>query len=407
MSSSLSRFIAVVLLNLGFFLAMKAKGDDGTSASAPAVTESSSDQEAPIVALVQKAGALRRTLDGKGVGGNLNFVNDLSRNFAGGANSSGYINRYSLDVSLTLDTRKSLGWNGGTGFFRMKNHIGESGGDYVGDAQGFSNIDDVDRTRLYELWFEQKLAEDKLRFKLGKIDANTEFAVVHVAGDFLNSSMGYSPTILALPTYPEPKPGFVVSVVPKAPYQATVGLFRVSDGTGILLLEGGRDWRLHQGEMGGRFSLGMWRLTGSIGCFDGDELASTHGVYMVGEQAVWRRRRADPEADKQLSLFVQYGHANGDISRFTDHVGGGAVMAGPFASRSHDAIGGAVTMVRFTDVPQAGFEYRSEITTEAYYKVMLGRFVSLVPDVQFIHHPGGLLAQRDAIVLTPRINISF
>jgi carbohydrate-selective porin OprB len=60
-------------------------------------------------------------------------------------------------------------------------------------AQVYSNIDAASRTTLYELWFEQKWMAGKVRIKSGKIDANSEFAVVESASDFLNSSMGFSP----------------------------------------------------------------------------------------------------------------------------------------------------------------------------------------------------------------------
>ena len=40
--------------------------------------------------------------------------------------------------------------------------------------------------------------------KAGRIDANTEFAALHASEEFLNSSMGYSPTIWGMPTYPLP-----------------------------------------------------------------------------------------------------------------------------------------------------------------------------------------------------------
>jgi len=397
----------VVLLTLA--LALQLWGDDSKhSGAAPVspVVHSSSGGDDLLVDLVHKAGRLKRTLDDKGFSGNLTFVNDWSKNFIGGAGSRGSINRYSLDVFMTLDTRKSLGWNGGTGFFRLKNHFGDNGGDYVGDAQGFSNIDDVSRTRLYEFWYAQKLADDRLRFKVGKIDANSDFAVVGVAGDFLNSSMGYSPTILALPTYPEPKPGITVLTIPKQHYQAAAGWFRVGGGLDMVILEGGRDW-LAPRELPGRFSLGTWRLTGSIPCFDGDEVGSTQGIYLVTEQTVWHRSRPQPAGTQEVSAFLQYAHANGGVSRFTQHIGAGVVVSGLSASRSHDAFGVAATTVRFTDVPEAGYQHDRELAVETYYKIGLGRFFALVPDVQFIHHPGGLLMQKDAVVLTPRVNISF
>ena len=83
------------------------------------------------------------------------------------------------------------------------------------------------------------------------------------------------------------------------------------------------------------------------------------------------------------------------------------VLQSPFAARPHDAFGIAATSARFTDDPDAGYQYHAELAIEAYYKLGLGKFVSLAPDVQFIHHPGGLLCQKDALVLTPRLTLSF
>jgi porin len=393
-----------VVLTVCFWSGSQLRADDSASSNASAAPNSS--HGADVVDLLHKVVHAKHSLDDKGIAGNLTFVNDWSKSFLGRANSAGSINRYSLDVSVTLDTRKSIGWSGGTGFLRLKNHFGDHGGDYVGDAQGFSNIDDVSRTRLYEFWYAQKFADDRLRFKGGKIDANSDFAVVHIAGDFLNSSMGYSPTILALPTYPEPKPGVSIFGIPKQHYQAAAGWFRASEDLNMLILEGGRDW-LAAGDLPGRFSLGMWRLTGPVPCFDGDELGSTQGIYVVTEQSIWRRTRPEPDGSQEVTAFLQYGHANGDVSPFTHHVGGGLVISGLLASRSHDAFGIAVTTVQFTNAPEAGYEHDRELVVETYYKIGLGRFVSLVPDVQFIHNPGGLLTNKDAVVVTPRLNISF
>jgi porin len=290
---------------------------------------------------------------------------------------------------------------------RLKSHFGHSGGEYVGDAQGFSNIDDVPRTHLYELWFQQKLLADKLRVKAGKIDANSEFAVVQSAGDFLNSSMGYSPTILAFPTYPEPQLGLNAFVEPREHYHVGMGLFRTAHDGDMLIAEGARDWKLGEQELAGRSSFGVWRLTGPVACFDGDYMPGTQGFYMVTEQSVWSRKRSEPDGEEKLSAFLQYGQANGEVSRFTRHLGGGIVLESPFAARPHDAIGLAATSARFTDDPSAGFQENAELAVELYYKVSLKWHISVVPDLQFIHHPGGLRSQHDALVLTPRISIAF
>jgi porin len=216
--------------------------------------------------------------------------------------------------------------------------------------------------------------------------------------------MGYSPTILALPTYPEPKPAVTVFFAPVLHYQVSAGLFRTARSGNMLLFEGARDWRIGDRELAGRSSFGMWRLGGPVACFDGDAMDSTRGFYAVAEQGLWKDMAS---GQKELDAFLQFGLANGDVSRFTRHIGGGIVLQGPFSSRPHDSLGLASTSARFTDAHDAGYQYDAELAVETYYKLGLGKYVSLVPDVQFIHHPGGLLLQKDALVLTPRLALSF
>jgi carbohydrate-selective porin OprB len=108
-----------------------------------------------------------------------------------------------------------------------------------------------------------------------------------------------------------------------------------------------------------------------------------------------------------VSAFLQYGNADAKVSPFTRHLGGGIVVEGLLAGRPHDAIGVAATSARFSDDPYAGFQENAETAVELYYKISVKRFLSIVPDFQFIHHPGGLRSQQDAVVLTPRLNISF
>lgn len=100
--------------------------------------------------------------------------------------------RYSFDFGVPIDGSKLWHLNGSSAMVRLRHHVNNFGADGVGEAQLYSNIDGSSRTNLYEAWFEQSLASDKLRVKMVKIDANTEFATVQTASDFLNSSMGFS-----------------------------------------------------------------------------------------------------------------------------------------------------------------------------------------------------------------------
>jgi carbohydrate-selective porin OprB len=348
----------------------------------------------------QAAGIFRE----RGFSGQLSLVNDWSKNFFSARTAPGFINRYSLDLAVGLVGDKTLPWKGASAFVRLKHHRGDQGCEYVGDSQGFSNIDDVPRTHLYELWFQQRAFDDALRIKAGKIDANSEFAVAQNAGDFLNSSMGYSPTILALPTYPEPQPGLSAFVRVHPHYLISAGVFRTARAGPMLLLEGAREWSAGDRELDGRMSLGFWRVDGPLERFDGDRDAGAQGFYSVLEQSVWKRGGS---SEQKLSGFLQFGHANGEVSSFTHHLGAGVVLNSPFAIRPHDSAGFGGTWVKFSDDRAAGFQRSAETAFEFYYKFSIYRFFSVVPDMQYIRNPGGLIQQSDALVLTPRVNLSF
>lgn len=81
---------------------------------------------------------------------------------------------------------------------------GDNGSDVLGDFQAFSNIDEDDFDKVYEAWLSTSVFTEKLKVKLGQVDINSEFAYADNAGEFINSSMGFSPTIFVLPTYPDP-----------------------------------------------------------------------------------------------------------------------------------------------------------------------------------------------------------
>lgn len=61
----------------------------------------------------------------------------------------------------------------------------------------------------------------------------------------------------------------------------------------------------------------------------------------------------------------------------------------------------------FSERPAAGFEYGSEVAVETYYRIPVLRNLVLLPDLQYVRHPGGLRCQKDAVLLTPRLVLSF
>jgi carbohydrate-selective porin OprB len=196
-------------------------------------------------------------LEEHGISAQVALVVDWSKNFRGGACSRGSVSRQLFKSSVTLDSDKSLGWKGGTAYASLYYHAGQHGGDHTGDAQGFSNIDAPSRTYLYELWLQQELLRGKLRLKAGRVDANTEFAVVENGADFLNSSMGYSPTILGFATYPQPRPSLNVFYQATRHIYAKAGLYDTAGAGAMPVAEAGRNWSITSNELEGRLGAGL------------------------------------------------------------------------------------------------------------------------------------------------------
>ena len=334
------------------------------------------------------------------------LIYDWSKSAIADTDSRAGYGRYVFDFAMPLDGEKLYGLKGSSGAVRLRNHVNTFGENYVPVAQVVSNIDGCSRTTLYEAWLQQQLFSGRLRLKAGKIDANTEFAAVSTAADFLNSSMGYSPTILEFPTYPEPKLGFNMFLQATAATSFGLGVYKTAGGNRLSILEPSYGWRAGNHERPGRASFGYWRVDGEeIERFDGSRSNSTQGFYTVTEQVLWKATGSDET--RKLSSFLQLGSARGDESMFTRHLGAGLVLQSPQRMRRDNSIGVAATWVRFSSYQPLNPPLRDEVVFETYYKLALQKHLIFVSDFQYVHNPAGMVHQGDLPVITPRMVISF
>lgn len=375
-------------------------------------------------------GGLRPELDDKGVTVGASAILDWSKNVRGGIDTANSAFRSFLDLNVTLDLGKLVGIEGGTLFVDAYTFNGRSGSErLVGDAQGFDNIDSDRRAQIGEVWYEQKLAGDKLRIKAGKIDANAEFAYAnngcrYLECAFLNSSPGMSPTILGMPTYPDPAMGVVVFVYPVEWLQAGVGVF---DGAGqeghrtglrgpdtlfgspadlFFIGELGVLWSLEGETLPGRLGLGGWGHTGTFDRFDGATASGTQGFFVTVAQTLWRENPQDAEDGQGVAAFAQYGWADPQVSEMDHHLGAGVEWTGALPGRDADVAGLMVSWVHFSQAPGAGLVDEGEMVVELVYKARITPWMSLQPDVQYITNPGGA-GLADALVFTLRAEVGF
>ena len=365
------------------------------------------------------------------------LLGDLSRNFRGGLTTGREVFRHLLEVAFTLDTEASFGHAGGTLFADFQTQAGRQGSDLlVGDAQGFSNLDADGFTAFYELWYQQLFAGGRLRLKVGKIDANNEFAFVENGVLMLNSSAGFSPTILGFPTYPDPATGAVLFASPADWLYVGGGLFDGATQAGFptgtrgpatffgepddifLVAEAGIRRAVRGGRLR-RFGVGVTHHTGTFDRVDGSaqtEKSTEEGAtsyYAVLDQRLADRSRPTAAADSDdpgpgLDGFLQLGSTSDRLSPIDLHVGAGLVGSGYIPGRARDHVGLMATWVRFGDAARAegSVVERYELALELFYQLRLTPWLSLQPDLQYIVNPGGS-GIDDALVGTLRLELAL
>jgi porin len=379
-------------------------------ASAPATQPAGQDPMASWFGLLPKCADA-------GVTPSLSYIMDSSKNFRGGVHTDEWAIRYLLTAGLTFDMDKLAGIKGGTAYVSFTDHHGTDGSSLTGAIQRYSTIDGTGRDELYEVWYQQKLFEDKLRVKAGKIDANTEFAYVVNGQEFLNSSMGYSPAIVDFPTYQDPDYGVNVFGYPTEWFYAGFGLFdralqerwpvgspKPLNSGEFIIGEAGLKWQAGPDKLAGRLGAGYWGHSGGFAELDGGRLSGTAGPYAVLDQTLWRHNPADKDDPRQLGAFFQYGWADQQIAEIRQHFGGGLAWTGPIAARPNDVLGVGLSIVNLSD-DQPGLQSHHEESIETFYKIAITPWLSLKPDLQYIIDPGG--KYPDALVGTIRLQISW
>ncbi len=176
----------------------------------------------------------RQQLQDAGIAINGSLVLEGFKNFQGGLSTSKLLGASTFDLNLSLDTEKALDWQGGKFYVDLEDHAGDNPSTaLVGDLQVFDKLNTAPYLQVFELWYQQTLFDDRLRLKIGKVDANTEFSVVENGLPFLNSSSQVSPALFVLPTTPAPMPGVNVFFSPVRSYYAAFGAYYANRSEGF------------------------------------------------------------------------------------------------------------------------------------------------------------------------------
>ncbi|MBV9654704.1 MAG: carbohydrate porin [Acetobacteraceae bacterium] len=377
-------------------------------------------------------------------------------------NVSGGIRRGASGNGLTqfglgIDTQQAFGWEGGTfnvsGFWIYGGNFSSR---FLGTLQTNSGILASPTVRLWEIWYQQVLADGRLDLKIGQQSLDQEFMTSQGSSLFINTMMGWplvpSDDLYAGgPAYPLSSLGLRLRAQPTGSITALAGVFQDNPPGGPFYEDGQRrgasraginfnlrtgalfiaevQYALNQPSEGllesaptarslpGTYKLGAWFDTANFPDqrFDdtGLSLADPNStgnprlhrhnfsVYAVADQTIWRPDGDGPQA---VSVFARPMFAPTDQNLIDFSINAGVTLKAPLPDRDNDTfgigfgVGNVSRRASDRDRDTAFFTGAytpvrgAETFVEITYQYQIAPWWQVQPDFQYFWMPGGGVA---------------
>jgi porin len=361
---------------------------------------------------------------------------------------------------LQLDTQRAFHWYGGIfNVSALQIHGNDLSARNLDTLQTASGIEADRTTRLWELWYQQKLlAEDRLDVKLGQQSLDQEFMVSQNAGLFVNTMFGW-PMLPSAdlpgggPAYPLSALGVRARARPIDPVTVLVGVFnggpvanntgdpqqRDPSGTsfplngGVLAIAelqysypalGSMVYAADSEPLSRVYRLGFWYDTErfadqefdntglSLANPDTTGMPRTHhgdyAVYAVMDQMIWRDPE-DEDGDRVINLFGRaMGTPEEDRNEINFSLNAGLTFHEPIPHRGDDTCGVGMGYANVGD-HAAGLDRDIDFYTGSFHPVRSGEtfleatyqyqatpWWQIQPDFQYVFNPGAGVANPNS-----------
>jgi len=400
---------------------------------------------------VQGWDKVQKQLDNRGMQLGIRYDGDVFSDMSGGRRRGAtYLDN--VNLQLTLDAQRLIGWPGATAFVYGLGIHGGHPSTFVGDAQEVSNIEAPAKWTLEKAWIQQNLFANKFSVLIERYDLNSEFYRLRSASLFLNSSFAIGPEFSRSgqegpSIFPNTSVGArfgikpveeivlrtaVLDGVPVDRPNGTQEIFAKDDGM-LVVVEAAYLYRplvseqprTHQFRIGrgccgpytGKLALGAWYYSATF-----DDLTKVHpdgrpvrhrgssGFYVLADQTVYQDIN---HPDRRLALFGQLGIGDPHVNRCAYYTGGGLTVSALIPGRDQDefgvAVAGAVNGTQFMKAQrnQGLREQRSEVTLELTYLAQFGSHLAVQPDLQVVMNPNTDPRIKNAVAFLLRFELSL
>jgi porin len=379
-------------------------------------------------------GGVRAAWARHGVLFGVNYIGEVFGPMSGGYDKRAYYDGR-LEVAVSADLEKMLGLKGLSFFANGYQIHGESISGDLGVLMPVSFIEANPSTRLFEIWLEQKLLDDKLSIRFGQIAADSEFILSDGGGAFINGTWGW-PSITAEglpqggPAYPLATPGVRVAFMPNDNLTLMAGFYNgrpggdcpesgpeggdaqecnehgldfPTDDPVLSMFEGA--YKYEVGGLSGTIKLGGWHQEGDYALFAGGLTENSHGLYGVIDQVIYKFSE-----DRNISFFGRVIGTPEDRNFVDLYWEAGLTATGLIASRPSDVLGVGFAHSGISDdaaAAEPGERFDYEALLEVSYTAQIVPGLSIQPDFQYFWSPGGSELAEDVAVIGVRSTINY
>jgi porin len=397
---------------------------------------------------------MRSALGCRGITYGFNYIGEVLSNVSGGVRR-GAIFEGELEGVVDIDLETLMGWKGGaihaTAFWTHGKGLTDRN---INSIFAVSNIEEMPTVRLYELWFEQKLFDDKASIRAGQLAADSEFFASTYSGLFINDAFGFGIFSANLPSggtaYSLATPAVRLKLDPTENLSFMLGVFsggpagtcdargqqacnrhgvnfRTQDAAFVI---GEAAWKYNVGPLPGTLKLGGWT---HFGDFPDQRLnadnplgprpvthAGNHGLYGIVDQLIYKlpgdgdkgigwflRTAVSPDKQNLIDFYFDTGLSfSGLVPRRPDDVFGLAFGYGRISNQARGFAEDTLAAAIAAGNPRSN-PLDFEAVFEVSYKAQIIPGLYIQPDFQYIFHPGGSRNTKDAAVFGARVIVNY
>ena len=389
----------------------------------------------------------RAKAEAGGISPTLTFVTDIAGNVTGGKNQ-GVTHADNLGLDLLLDLNKLAGLQGGSFLASISQRSGTSlSKEHVENAFTIQQVYGGQTFHLIDLAYQQKLFDDRVEVRLGRLAAGDDFLVspydwLYMQNGFDGNPVGIFFNSRGMTAYPNATWGALVKFRPTERTYIMGGVYNGDpsirgiehngadmsmNGPVFVMGEAGYQRNGLPGDPGliGNYRIGGWYDDAAYTDFE----SVGHGTPTTSKRGNWGLYTLD---DQVLVAFGDRPNNSGlglvasllispdeSISQMPYFCTAGVVARGFLRSRPRDVAGFGAVFGRFSsDLRKAQHReqlFDSTVGAQDYESVLEGTYkfyfregaVFFQPDIQYVMNPGGTHKLDDALVLGCQIGFNF